>query len=294
MQITLPDIRDPNLRLFLQLLRQREIHDIVVVGGAVRDTLLGRLCRDIDIAVKLSVEAPKALLEPSANDTYRIVPALEDGLRPLSLALGCNVSSFYERLSFGETMIDVLGLVPLRDVAGQEFPDLFVDCNRRVFNARPELSVAQLVMDSNGKIWPMSGVRDIRRCVARLIKAPLPIHLRQIIRALRTCEELDLTLTSNSAEEIITHVQRLREPIQFKEEVEEEDTRQLINALLEEMPNQSHAGDDRSILTKIVSLVRKHANSSVPSLRYGARSLSSLGGDDLINGKARRRWHSEG
>ncbi len=256
MRVPLHDIRDPNVRAFLRLLRRCGICDIVVLGGAVRDILLGRPCRDIDVAVRVQVEPPTAVREPNSDGAYRMVPALERGLRSLSVALGYDVSCFQDRVPFGETAIDVLGLLPVRDAHGREFPDVFVDCNQQVFNARPELSVSQLVLDSNGRVWPTSGVQDLVDRVGRITDAPLPIHLRQIVRALRTCEEIDLTLTSDSVEKMIRHLRELQEPARFHKEIGEEDAPQLVDALLGRRPEEERALDRDWVLNGIASLVR--------------------------------------
>jgi tRNA nucleotidyltransferase/poly(A) polymerase len=59
MRLSLDRIQDTDLFEFLTILRRHNLNDIVVVGGAVRDVLLGRLCRDIDIAIRIPLVAPR-------------------------------------------------------------------------------------------------------------------------------------------------------------------------------------------------------------------------------------------
>ena len=52
-RISLSDIRDENLRAFLEFLKENSLTKILVYGGAVRDVFFGRRISDIDITVKI-------------------------------------------------------------------------------------------------------------------------------------------------------------------------------------------------------------------------------------------------
>ena len=259
MRFTLPEILDPNLHAFLQLLGRSRLHDIIVLGGAVRDALLERPCNDIDIAVRLQAIAPTTVVEPVTNGTHYMVPALAHRLRPLAAALGLETSAFYDPVPFREVTIDVLGLAPVTDDGGRAFPDVFVDANQRIFSARPELSVNQLMLDSDRNVWPISGIEDLNGRVGRAAEAPLPMHLRQILRALRTSENIGLTLTRETAKKMIAHLQLLENPLRFRKEMREEDALRLLQGLIGDLGGERHVAGDNSVLKDITSIVRARA-----------------------------------
>ena len=57
MKINIEDI-DGDLNSFITLLRNNDLNNIVVVGGAVRDIILNRPYKDIDIAIRLNIPSP--------------------------------------------------------------------------------------------------------------------------------------------------------------------------------------------------------------------------------------------
>jgi hypothetical protein len=199
-QVNVTEITDQRLRHVLAFLRERNLGRIIVLGGAVRDMLLGRPCRDIDLAVRLSIEAPAALVEHPGMDSVRMTPMLADALRDLSAALGLDVCRLVEAVPVRDVTVDILGLVPVQTTSGDEIPDIFVDSHGRLFGARPELTVNRIGMDANGHIWPDSHVSDLRRRIADFTPAPLRPRLRQVVRALLFCLELDLELSGPAAE----------------------------------------------------------------------------------------------
>lgn len=260
MNLTLPEIPDSDLRDFIELLRQENLHDIVVVGGAVRDLLLSQPCKDIDIAVRLQIQSPELVQETNSNGPYDMIPALADVLRPLAAALGHQVCSLYEPLPFRSLTVDTLGLRPIKDLGGQIYPDIFVDVNERVFNTRPELTVNQLVLSTEAKVWPVSGVQDLNNRMGRLTEAPLGIHLRQALRALRTCKQFNLTLTPESAQKILAHLLALQDPRLFEKELFEEDTQQLFGELTNAELVKAAGPGMSGTLTAITSLIGAYSN----------------------------------
>jgi hypothetical protein len=259
MHLTLHEIPFGDLCDFLKLLQQENLDDIVVVGGAVRDLLLSQPCNDIDIAVKLQVKSPELVREPDSNAPYDMTSALANVLHPLAVALGVQAYSFYEPLIFKSLTIDVLGLNPIKDSCGQIYPDIFIDVNQRLFNARPELTVNQLILSADANVWPVAGVQDLNNRVGRLTDAPLSIHLRQVLRTLWTCKLLGLTLTYESAKEIFDHLRVLRDPRLFENELLEEDTQQLLDRLVSVHFTKSAALAMSSSLAAIASLVEAYS-----------------------------------
>jgi hypothetical protein len=259
MHLTLHDIPDPNIRAFLGFLRERRLDDIVIVGGAIRDVLRAQSpCKEIDIAVKLQVVAPEAVRKAQSNETYNMVPTLARALHPFAKVLGCEINAFYDPLPFEGAMIDMLGLIPVEDMSGQKYPDIFVDANGKLFNARPELTVNQLVLSNDGRIWPSLGIHDLNDHVARITKAPMGIHLRQVIRVLRTCKRFNLTLTQESATILSNHLRLLQELHRFQREITEEDTLSLIHDILDKANIKISSIDHLLILSKIESVLREY------------------------------------
>jgi hypothetical protein len=260
MHLRLPDIPDPNLSEFLHLLRKENLNDIVVLGGAVRDTLISRPCQDIDIAIRLKANAPKRIQESDSNTAYKMIPALKSSLFPLAKALGHETPVFYNPVPFGAVVVDVLGLMPVKDINGQIYPDIFIDANQRVFNARPELSVNQLALDSEGKVWPISAIHDLNNRTARFTEAPLGVHLRQVLRAIWTCKRLELMLIPESAKKMILHLQTLENPRFFEKEFVEQDTQKFLCELIDENAAKNAASNISTILARIASLIRTYSN----------------------------------
>ena len=185
-------VEDPDVRAFLDLLRHADVENVVIIGGAVRDLLLGRTPRDIDIAVALDAEAPAGIIDVPCDEQILMAPALEQALQPLAAALGTAVDAFHEPLRFGSLTIDLVGLVLARDARGRLFPDVFVSRTGNIFGARPALSINRMWLDLEGRIRPTDAVLDLRSRIARLTAAPLPVTARQLLRALRYIEELRL------------------------------------------------------------------------------------------------------
>lgn len=200
-----------NVAAFLDVLRRSGSTDIVVVGGAVRDFLLQRPSRDIDIAARLACGPPTDLRVYQRLPRQRILPCVWKRLHALAREIHCAQRDFHFAIPFCGTKLDLLGLIPVCDTHGKVYPDVFVDGNECVFTAHPELTINLLTMDANGCIGPEPGMGDLERGIACLNKAPLPLRLRQVFRTLRFTAELNLTLEEQSRELLIHALRTLTE-----------------------------------------------------------------------------------
>jgi hypothetical protein len=228
MRLRPEDIRERSLRAFLELLWHEGLHNIVVVGGAVRDLLVSRPIRDIDIAVRLPCVAPARLQQLSLPATDQGVPALWEALAPLARAIGCEVSALRNAVPFHGSSIDVLGLVPVADTVGFPFPDIFMDARGVLFNSCPELTVNQITLSPDGDVQPDGYARDLLTSTARFIAAPLPMRLRQLLRAIRTVTSLSLQVTPEAVELMLSCLARVREVNACQMELDEADTRHIL------------------------------------------------------------------
>jgi hypothetical protein len=160
------------------------------------------------------------------------VPEFWAVLRRLAAALGCPPQAMVDPVPFAGSYIDVLGLTCVIGAGERVFPDVFVDTENRLFNARPELSVNQIMMNANGTIWPGEAVSDLRNGVAKFKDAPLGIRLRQVLRALRTCRDLDLRPTNRPLHIMYEHLLSLEDERVLNEQLKEDDTLRLLQDLL--------------------------------------------------------------
>lgn len=220
MQINLKDISSPDLRAFLTLLHTEGLHNVVVLGGAVRDMLADLPLRDIDIAVCLHSPAPVNIDTFSVVHKYEILPIMWEALAPLAKLLGCGVNDFCQDdgVTFRNTTVDLLGLVPVENSVGVRYPDIFVDSHKYVFGAYPELTVNRIAINGDGEVWPELHVTHLQERIGIFTTGLLEIDLFRILRALRTCVRFDLSLESQAVDTIEKHLHLLQNSEQFRQE----------------------------------------------------------------------------
>lgn len=208
MKIKLKDIGAPALHDFLAWLQASEIDNIVVLGGAVRDTIIGCPLKDIDIALRLPVLSPTNVRLYRDTQQYEILPSMNKVLVPLTGLLNCGRRDFCteDGIPFKNTTVDLLGMVVVEDTSGMCYPDIFVDSRNDIFGAYNELSVNRIAIDRNGEIWPELNISHLQNRVGSLAKGPLGINLRVILRALRTCKYLNLRLESEAVGEMMDYL----------------------------------------------------------------------------------------
>jgi len=234
MQLRSQDISDPSLRAFWELLRHNGLHNIVIAGGAVRDLLSSRPIRDIDVAARIPRISPLAVHSESPYGAAQLTGELRQALAPLARVLGCPVSALRNAVPFQASSIDVLGLAQVEDADGLAYPDIFIDKSGTLFNARPELTVNQLILDADGRVMPDAYVRDLIHRTGRLTPAPLPMRLRQVLRSIKTIRLLSLRATSETLLQLTTSLQHLQDEKGLQQQLGEADSRYMLKALAPE------------------------------------------------------------
>jgi len=225
-------IKEPNLRAFVELIRKESLSSIVVVGGAVRDLLQGRRQSDIDIAVCLAVDSPVLLQAPIATASEEHLVAWRESILSTARALGWSEEIFSTSIPFCSTTIDVLGLGRVFADDGYIYPDIFVDSEGYLFNSRPELTVNQMILDAEGRVGPESAINDLQNGLAKFREASDDIELRQLLRALKTCRDLNLILATEARTMMARHLERLRDRTRFMIELNQADSLQLTRNLI--------------------------------------------------------------
>lgn len=230
MRIDIDNIHDKRLKSFLVLLKSYNIRDVLVVGGAVRDLFFSRPCTDIDISVRLEHFSPRTV-KNYCNNTYVLHSLVSEKLTPLAIALKCDVEQFLKPIIYEGVTIDVLGLNIVEDDLGICHPDIFVDHDGFIFGARPDLTVNRLAIDTEGRIWPDSHVSDCQAHIARFTDAPLPMRLRQVVRALHVSQKLKLKFATQSITLLTNYFHSHVHYGHSKDDMEDEDTLNLIGSL---------------------------------------------------------------
>lgn len=262
MHIDPETIPNPDLQMFLRLLRRNNMDSIVVLGGAVRDTLVQRPCKDIDIAVRLPLRAPANVCTPSLNAPYEILPILSAQLAPLADLLGYSIDDFRvveDGLPFGRTHLDLLGMVSVVDASGRQYPDIFIDHCGETFGAYCELTVNRIAIDGTGRLWPELYVSHLHNAVATFTQSPLGLDLYRMLRALRTCKDLGLRFESTALKLITTHLNTLLDADRLSREMSERRIQSILHEVLDDQMILCASTDPRTILASLETVLSRYA-----------------------------------
>lgn len=194
MYIDITKINDRKLKIFLELLKHHNIQDISVLGGAVRDMLLSIPSSDIDIAIHTNLKIPQTITR--YNEKHCIIHSeLKGPINELAKILYCKTDAFLGPVTYQTIPIDLLGLYTVQDGSQTLYPDIFIDSEKRIFGARPELTLNRIAINAEGKVWPASHVNDCLSRIGRFTEAILPLRLRQGLRAMYFTHLFKLELT---------------------------------------------------------------------------------------------------
>jgi putative nucleotidyltransferase with HDIG domain len=167
--------------------------DAYLVGGFVRDLLLGRDLTDIDLAV--------------AGDAPAFARSLAD-------ALGGSFVLLDQERGIARVALDD---APMRyiDVAALRGPDIGADLAGRDFTIDAIAAPLASVLESSQVelIDPHGGVEDIERCVVRLVseQALIDDPLR-LLRAVRLAVQLDFKIEPETSDALRRNADRIDQP----------------------------------------------------------------------------------
>jgi poly(A) polymerase len=187
-------------------------HEAYIVGGAVRDLLVGRRPKDFDVATDATPEQVKALFRRAfiIGRRFRIVHVIFGRGRDHEVI---EVSTFRAYLDAGEaeqvggnektSMSELAGMSHAVDASGRVLRDnvwgpQIEDAARRDFtvNAMYYEPGAQVVVDYHG------GIKDVKKKLLRMIGDPATRYREdpvRVIRAVRFAAKLGFTLEPKSA-----------------------------------------------------------------------------------------------
>ncbi|KOR28520.1 hypothetical protein TI05_16780 [Achromatium sp. WMS3] len=214
---------DYDLKKFINLLRINDMNNVIIVGGLVRDLVMNNRYKDIDIAFRLNMISPSSIELYSPINKYEIPLIIQKDVYKLSELLNCNINDFIykESISFGNTSINILGLVLVKDTFGNILPDIFIDSNNKIFGAYSELTYNRLALDLEGNIWPDDYIKHLKENVGYLTDGLLGIDLYRILRIIRISELLNTKLDLCVIVKILDYLKELNTVNRFMSELED-------------------------------------------------------------------------
>jgi poly(A) polymerase len=191
-----PSFVDPDVRKVVRRLAQND-HEAYLVGGCVRDLLLGRRPKDFDVATSARPEEVRALFRNSRiiGRRFRLVHVMFHGRKVIEVA------------TFRRTPEDAQGGTLIR--SDNVFGDAHEDALRRDFTINAlfyDLEASQ-VLD-----W-VGGMRDVRLRVVRTIGDPEARFLEdpvRLLRAIKFAGRLDLGIAPDVYDAIVYCRESLR------------------------------------------------------------------------------------
>ncbi len=196
-------IQDAKVRSFLDFLRENELPDIVVVGGAVRDIFWNKASKDIDITVKVNMTSEERERSQfvGAQASMSMYEQTMASLQKLALVLGVPVESFFAKDSvpdFNGIKIHFVG--PKRLSNEVILQGLVVD--RELGNVRASYTapgLLQMAIDSSGVMYGYrKPLNDALNGVVQLqgdLQSGRNLSVLGVIKWLRLKHEFGLTLT---------------------------------------------------------------------------------------------------
>jgi tRNA nucleotidyltransferase (CCA-adding enzyme) len=145
---------------------------VYVVGGAVRDGLLGRIRAELDLDLVISVGAVEVARKLAA--TYQAGFVLLDSERQIARVVFPNMTV---------------------DIAQQDGDSILNDLNRRDYT----LNAIAYDLQTGETIDPLNGTQDIQECVIRMIsRQNLVDDPLRLLRAYRQAAQLNFTIESDT------------------------------------------------------------------------------------------------
>jgi hypothetical protein len=228
-RVDISGIKDETLRDFFQWLERNDLKDIVVMGGGVRDVLLGRQLSDFDITIALPLrdEEYYRSLSSRYQANIRIIIHVHQRLEALAKALGVKVQDFFDpdkHILWHGKEIQYAGPIVKTDINKKPvfIKRALVDSNSLgLFSSSPGPSVLQMALDCHGQLYGhVEAIEDLKKETIRIIGNIDDYSVGGILRAIRLQVEFGQQLTEhdrNQLKEVIKNFMKnkryLRDPI---------------------------------------------------------------------------------
>ncbi len=195
-----------NLIEFNRFLRKEGLTDVVVMGGAVRDALLGRAAKDLDINFKLAISDDERRLSIEQHAwNQALASRLDERIGCLAFALGVTVEDLLAgRARFGDLAIHYAGpywfeyeVAEGRRVRSSLVGAIF-NASGKMESLDPMVSINSLGIDSDGNlIGDGRGLDDLKTKTLRTLKPVFVDRLRplQVLRLVEQSAQLGFSLS---------------------------------------------------------------------------------------------------
>lgn len=199
-------IRDYELRCFLEFLKMRNLHNILVMGGSIRDIFFDECVGDIDITIKVNLDEneQETLARPHAQVSRKIYDNVMQELKILAQALGIEVEDLQRPASdpkiarFKGLEIQYAGPIEVETTQGNKgiIKRFLVDGNsRKGFASAPGASLLQMGIDCEGNLYGcIDSLVDLAGGKARIIGNKDDLAIGDILRMLRLKHQFGLHL----------------------------------------------------------------------------------------------------
>jgi hypothetical protein len=138
-------------------------HDVVVIGGGVRDAYFDRTLNDIDISVKvpLTEEEQKAFLGTASLANERVYQYTRSRMEDLARRLGVDVDDFYPPLpekgpTWNNIEIQYMGPIMMTDKDRDTIyiKRVLIDSNsKELYSSNTGPAMLQMAIDTKGNLY---------------------------------------------------------------------------------------------------------------------------------------------
>jgi 2-hydroxy-3-keto-5-methylthiopentenyl-1-phosphate phosphatase len=207
-------IHDPDLRDFLNFLKNNDLRDIVLMGGAIRDIFFDETPYDLDVTLRISLTDEEAVAHSATASpaSYRIYNCGTRAVKDLSKALETYRSNFqkpydsYKKLRFHGLDVQYAGPVEVHGLYEREPTRLqevfikrfFVDSKtRRGYSSNTTPALLQMAMDYDGALYgQVESLEDLLDGKVSLVGDGSNFTIRDAVRLLRLKHQFGLAINA--------------------------------------------------------------------------------------------------